>query len=196
MKVRSAVLLTALLAAASAGCANAAQKPAGPSQSAHPVTASVPYDLYTHCGIDEANIGGRWFEADHPLSDGNGNPPAGWGNPDQPGTITMLSPTSAEFRDSLGHAVRFHLLAGATGPKHMCSLRRRPPVVRVEGVELLVRCRLCDVAACAEEERRNDTTGKARSICSWPMAARQFVGPVARTVPGGRLRTGSTGLAW
>ena len=193
MKVRSAIILAVLLAAASAGCANPGQAPAGPSQSAHPGTTPVPYDLFTHCGIDEANIAGRWFEADHPLSDGNGNPPAGWGNPDQPGTITMLSATTAEFRDSLGHAVRFHLLPGATGPKHMCSLRRRLPVVGADGVELLVRWRLC---ACAEEERRNDTTGKARSIRSWPMAACQFVGPVARTVPGGRLRTGSTGLAW
>jgi hypothetical protein len=125
MKVRSAAVLVALLAAASAGCANQVQAPAVPSQSAHPVPAttnrSVPYALYTHCGIDEANIGGRWFEADHPLSDGNGNPPAGWGNPDQPGTITMLSATTAEFRDSLGHVVRFHLVPGATRPKHMCS---------------------------------------------------------------------------
>ena len=81
----------------------------------------VPYTLYTHCGIDEAKIGGRWFEADHPLSDGNGNPPPGWGNPGQPGTITMLSASTAEFRDRLGHVVRFHLLAGATGPGRICS---------------------------------------------------------------------------
>lgn len=71
-----------------------------------------------------ADIAGRWYEADHPLSDGNGNPPPGWGNPDQPGTVTMLSATTAEFRDSLGHVVRFHLLARGIGPKHICALRQ------------------------------------------------------------------------
>jgi hypothetical protein len=33
----------------------------------------------------------------------------------------MLSATTAEFRDSLGHVVRFYLLPGATGPRHICS---------------------------------------------------------------------------
>jgi hypothetical protein len=57
-----------------------------------------------------AKIRGRWFEADRPLSDGSGNPPPGWGNPVQPGTIRMLSASVAEFRDSLGHVVRFLLI--------------------------------------------------------------------------------------
>ncbi len=52
----------------------------GPSR---PVAATAgparPYQLYTHCGVDEARIGNRYFEAVHPLSDGQGNPPAGWG---------------------------------------------------------------------------------------------------------------------
>src|ERR1035438_622645 len=42
---------------------------------------------------------------------------------------------------------------------------------------------------------RNDTARQARSIRSWPMAACQLVGSVARAVPGGGLRTHSTGLA-
>lgn len=117
-----------LLVTAITGCASSAPTPARSGQPAHPASATantpVPYALYTHCGIDEANIGGRWFEADHPLSDGNGNPPPGWGNPDQPGTIIMLSASTAEFRDSLGHIVRFHLLVGATGPRHTCALRQ------------------------------------------------------------------------
>ncbi|HEV2258686.1 MAG TPA: hypothetical protein VGS06_36655 [Streptosporangiaceae bacterium] len=125
MKFTPAMLLAALLVMTSAGCASPARTPAGPSRPAHPggeaTSTPLPYTLYTHCGIDEADIGGRWFEADHPLSDGNGNPPPGWGNPDQPGTITILSATTAEFRDNLGHVVRFHLLVGATGPNHMCA---------------------------------------------------------------------------
>ncbi|HJY99764.1 MAG TPA: hypothetical protein VJ305_03530, partial [Streptosporangiaceae bacterium] len=114
MKFTSATLLAALLAVTSAGCASPAPTPASPSRPSHPATATasapVAYTLYTHCGIDEADISSHWYEADHPLSDGNGNPPPGWGNPDQPGTITMLSAITAEFRDSLGHVVRFHLL--------------------------------------------------------------------------------------
>jgi hypothetical protein len=117
MKLRPAAAVTAVLAAVVTGCAGAA----GPSG------APFPYTLYTHCGIGEASIGGRWFGAGHPLSDGNGNPPPGWGNPGQPGTIRMLSATTAEFRDSLGHVVRFHLLPGATAPKHVCSLPRPAP---------------------------------------------------------------------
>ena len=132
MKFRSTVMLAALLVAAVTGCASLPRTSAGASHIVHPATvtgnAPVPYTLYTHCGIYAAKIGGRWFVADHPLSDGSGNPPPGWGNPDQPGTIRMLSATAAEFRDSLGHVVRFHLPAGAAGPagpKQVCALSRR-----------------------------------------------------------------------
>jgi hypothetical protein len=80
-----------------------------------------PYQLYTHCGIDEARIGNRYFEAVHPLSDGNGNPPAGWGNPYQQGAMALLSPSEAVFRDSAGHQVLFRLRSGATSFKHVCA---------------------------------------------------------------------------
>jgi hypothetical protein len=132
MTFRFTVMLAALLAAVVTGCASAARPSAGASPAARPATvtqdAAVPYMLYTHCGIDEAKIGGRWFTADHPLSDGVGNPPPGWGNPYQPGTIRMLSATTAEFRDSLGHVVRFHLRADTAGPQHpkqVCALSHR-----------------------------------------------------------------------
>lgn len=32
--------------------------------------SKLPYQLYSHCGIDEARIGDRYFEAVHPLSNG------------------------------------------------------------------------------------------------------------------------------
>ena len=82
------------------------------------------YTLYTHCGIYAVQIE-RWLAADHPLSDGSGNPPPGRGDPEQPGTVRMLSATAAEFRDSLGHVVRFHLRAGAAGPKKVFALSHR-----------------------------------------------------------------------
>jgi len=78
--------------------------------------APVPYVLHTHCGIRGADIGGVWFAADPPLVEAGGNPPAGWGNPDQPGTITLLSATEAVFADDLGHEVRFHADEAARPP--------------------------------------------------------------------------------
>jgi hypothetical protein len=111
-----------VLAACGSGPAAHVITPARPSP-ATPVAAGSPqpYQLYTHCGIDEARIGNRYFEAVHPLSDGQGNPPAGWGNPYQPGTMTLISPAEAVFRDSAGHQVQFRLRPGATAFKHLCS---------------------------------------------------------------------------
>jgi hypothetical protein len=114
-----AVVLTAC------GSSPAAQvtSPAGPSTTTAAATARSPrpYQLYTHCGIDEARIGNRYFEAVHPLSDGQGNPPPGWGNPYQQGTMTLLPPAGAVFRDRAGHQVQFRLRPGATAFKHLCS---------------------------------------------------------------------------
>ena len=117
-----AVVVAALILGA---CTNDTAAPvAGTDGPSHTVTAgrsARPYQLLTHCGIDEARVGGRYFEAVHPLSDGQGNPPAGWGNPFQPGTITLLSPTDALFRDRAGHHVLFRLRPGATTFKHLCD---------------------------------------------------------------------------
>lgn len=82
---------------------------------------SVPYRLLTHCGIDEARIGSTYYVADHPLSDGQGNPPPGWGNPFQAGKMTLPRPGVAEFRDSRGQRVRFHARPGATTYVRLCS---------------------------------------------------------------------------
>jgi hypothetical protein len=92
-----------------------------PTAAAAAAGSPPPYRLYTHCGIDEARIGNRYFEAVHPLSDGQGNPPPGWGNPYQQGTMTLLSPAEAVFRDRAGHQVHFRLRPGATAFKHLCS---------------------------------------------------------------------------
>jgi hypothetical protein len=93
----------------------------GSAQSARPASPARPYRLYTHCGISEARIGNRYYLAVHPLSDGNGNPPPGWGSPYQPGTMTIVSPSTAVFRDPAGHYVLFRLRPGATGFRQVCS---------------------------------------------------------------------------
>jgi hypothetical protein len=116
------VLATAALGACGTGSAINAGTAAGPSGSGpSATTAAQPYRLYTHCGIDEARIGNRYFEAVHPLSDGHGNPPAGWGNPFQQGTMTLLSTSEAVFRDDADHHVLFRVRPGATSFKHVCS---------------------------------------------------------------------------
>jgi hypothetical protein len=110
-------VVAVVLAACGSGLATQAL-PARPSTAAVP---AQPYQLATHCGIDEARIGHRYFEAAHPLSDGQGNPPPGWSNPYQQGTMTLLSPAEAVFRDSAGHQVHFRLRPGATAFRHLCS---------------------------------------------------------------------------
>jgi hypothetical protein len=52
-----------------------------------------------------ADVGGTWFALDPPLVEAPGNPPAGWGNPFQPGTLTLTSPDEAVFADDVGHEV-------------------------------------------------------------------------------------------
>lgn len=116
------VVAAAVLAACGGETAAQVTKPAAPARAAATAVASArSYMLYTHCGIDEARIGNRYFEAVHPLSDGQDNPPAGWGNPYQRGAMTLLSPTEAVFRDDAGHQVLFRVRTGATSFKHVCA---------------------------------------------------------------------------
>jgi hypothetical protein len=116
----------ALAVWALAACGSSPAAPLASPGRPSPATAIAagspqPYRLYTHCGIDEARIGHRYFEAVRPLTDGAGNPPPGWGNPYQPGTMTLLSPVTAVFRDHAGHRVLFRLRRGATTFRHLCS---------------------------------------------------------------------------
>ncbi|MER7723153.1 hypothetical protein [Streptomyces sp. NPDC096323] len=94
---------------------------ATPSAQGAPGVRTIPFELLTHCGIDEALVGGTYFEARTPLSDGSGNPPEGWGNPTQHGTMTVTSGAEAVFTDDAGHEVHFRARPGAKGPKHMCD---------------------------------------------------------------------------
>jgi hypothetical protein len=64
-----------------------------------------PYRLYTHCGIEWAKINGTFWRATRPLSDGNRNPPAGWGNPFQDGSLDLVSRSSARFTSPAGTVV-------------------------------------------------------------------------------------------
>ncbi|MET3922930.1 hypothetical protein [Arthrobacter sp. UYEF20] len=118
--VRGIAAAAAVLAVLS-GCAPPAAPTSDVPTSPTPTAASgVAFALYTHCGIYEARVQETFFVADHPLDDGQGNPPAGWGNPYQSGTITVAGP-SAVFHDDTGHTVTFHERPGATSFLGTCS---------------------------------------------------------------------------
>jgi hypothetical protein len=121
LAVAGAAVTVTLVACASGPAGQAASPLRATRTTAAAAGSPQPYQLYTHCGIDEARIGSRYFEAVHPLSDGNGNPPSGWGNPYQQGTMTLVSRTDAVFRDQAGHQVQFRLRPGASSFKHVCA---------------------------------------------------------------------------
>ena len=80
------------------------------------VGVAYPFDLLTHCGVVGADIGGVYFAAEQPLTDGPGGRPAGWANPFQRGTMTLLNGTEAQFTDTTGHTARFHADPNAKPP--------------------------------------------------------------------------------
>jgi hypothetical protein len=121
MKTQALAAVAGMLVLAGCGTANQAAGNASAGRPRASVSPAVPYLLYTHCGIDWTRVDGRWYRASPPLSDGSGNPPSGWGNPDQQGTIQMVSGTEAEFTDSAGHHVRFVRQQGASGPAQHCD---------------------------------------------------------------------------
>jgi hypothetical protein len=76
------------------------------------------FQLYTHCGLDAPTAmdfdGSFWDPVSPgPTSDGSGNPPAGYGNPYDQGTITLISPTRAQYRSRSGMVSQWNRQAGA-----------------------------------------------------------------------------------
>ena len=64
------------------------------------VTQGHPYAyvLPTHCGIREGRFDGRLWKAADAALGRTGNPPRGWDNPYQRGTMQLTSEQQAEFR--------------------------------------------------------------------------------------------------
>ena len=63
------------------------------------VGETVGFTMYTHCGVESANINGQVWNADQPLyaTPEKLGPPAGWDNPEQNGELTLESPDRAVF---------------------------------------------------------------------------------------------------
>jgi hypothetical protein len=75
------------------------------------------FQLYTHCGLEAPTAmdfdGSFWDPVGaRPTSSGGGNPPAGYGNPIDLGTITLISPTRAQYRSRTGTVSQWSRHAG------------------------------------------------------------------------------------
>jgi hypothetical protein len=80
-----------------------------PNPASAPVSigSSEPFQIYTHCGVTYADFDGKSFYADPILDDGSGNPPNGWGNPFDNGTMTLKDQNTAQFMDGSGNCAWF-----------------------------------------------------------------------------------------
>jgi len=67
-----------------------------------------------HRAAQWARIDGDWWETE-PLNDGNANPPAGWGNPFDDGSLTIVDVDTAAYRSSSDEEVTF-VRTDADGP--------------------------------------------------------------------------------
>lgn len=73
------------------------------------------YELYVHCGVEWALIDGEWWTTPL-LSDGHRNPPDGWGNPVDSGTLVLLDGDTAEYAGGPDATVVFRRGDGTARP--------------------------------------------------------------------------------
>jgi hypothetical protein len=73
--------------------------------------------MYTHCGIESYGFDGSTWLGDPPLNDGQGNPPAGWGNPGAKGTFTLTGADRAVFRAHNGRTAQFRRVPQGQEPE-------------------------------------------------------------------------------
>lgn len=106
------VLALAMLATASA---TASGSPAGIGQQPN----AAEFTAYTHCGVENIRVDGRWWHAKPPLyNEERTGPPAGWGDPYQKGMLTLESPDRAVFK-ARGQRVIF-VPAPVNAPVRVC----------------------------------------------------------------------------
>jgi hypothetical protein len=61
-------------------------------------------DLYTHCGLRHVEFDGSDWAISGVLDDGSGNPPDGFNNPVDYGTVTLVTRDTATYLSEYGEA--------------------------------------------------------------------------------------------
>ena len=84
------------------------------------------FALYTHCGLDfrvAVDFDGSFWDpiGPGPASGGSGNPPPGFDNPYDNGTIQLLSHDLADYRSRSGVIMRLKRYSGTDRTSYICS---------------------------------------------------------------------------
>ncbi|MFN8146021.1 MAG: hypothetical protein U0R76_01035 [Candidatus Nanopelagicales bacterium] len=121
--MRAPIIAASALALSACSTAVPASAPptAAPSASREVSTYVSEFELYTHCGVREARVGDRYYEATPVLDDGQGNPPPGWGRGSTVGTMTMYADGTAHFSAPGGLEADFRVRPNATTWAVLCS---------------------------------------------------------------------------
>jgi hypothetical protein len=80
----------------------------GPDERAE-IGVDYRFELPTHCGVEYAFFSGRWWTATPKLYENGAevDPPPGWDNPTEPGTMRLVSRNEALFVGDSGNIARF-----------------------------------------------------------------------------------------
>jgi hypothetical protein len=78
-------------------------------------------DLGTHCGLTQVKFAGGFWDIQGSLDDGNGNPPPGFGNPMDAGTITLISGEEAIYRNQAGEQRKLTKAAELPPTGQLCA---------------------------------------------------------------------------
>jgi hypothetical protein len=124
----AAVLTAACISGGSVETAATETPTSSPSGSQEPsetapgvvLPSGKPFEMYTHCGVENTLIRGVWWHAKPPLYNKRRNgPPAGWGDPYQTGMLIVESDDRAVF-EAMGQQVVF-VRASDNQPVRICD---------------------------------------------------------------------------
>lgn len=121
--MRGPIIVAAALALSACTTSTPASAPPRSSPTSSRAVAEYvsEFDLYTHCGVREARVADRYYEARPVLDDGQGNPPPGWSRGSTLGTMTVYADGTAHFSAPGGLEADFRVRPNATGFAVLCS---------------------------------------------------------------------------
>jgi hypothetical protein len=99
------IVLAAWVVLTMAGCdwliAPSATRNGNPAGGEPAIGVPYPVSVYTHCGLRHVEFDGSNWAILGDLGDGS-NPPAGFGNPFDNGTVTLITHDRARYRSEFG----------------------------------------------------------------------------------------------